>query len=86
VYNYDDYYHELRYKLQNAHAFARENLIQSKETNKKYYDRKTNILHLEIGDLVLLENNTHGKLGSKYDGPYEVIDIISDTNTKIKKK
>lgn len=84
VYNYDDYYFELRHKLQEAHKFARENLIQSKNKSKTYYDRKTNNLTLQIGDLVLLENMTNKKLGPRYDGPYEVITIISDVNTKIR--
>lgn len=86
VYNYDDYYYELKYKLQSAHKFARENLINSKISNKKQFDRKTNPLKLKIGDKVLLENTTNKKLGAKFDGPYDVIDILSDVNTKIKIK
>lgn len=84
VYNYEDYYCELRHKLYDAARFARENLIQSKNKSKTYYDRKLNELNLEIGDLVLLENKTNRKLGARYDGPYEVTAIISEVNTKIR--
>lgn len=86
VYNYNDYYYELRFKLQNAYKEARENLIESKQKNKKQFDSKTNVLKLQIGDKVLLRNENAKKLESRYSGPYEVIDITSDVNTKIKIK
>lgn len=41
-YTYDDYIDELTLKLQKSHEIARNNLLDSKEVNKKYYDRKTN--------------------------------------------
>lgn len=83
VYNYDDYFFELKNKLQNAHEIAKENLFRSKILNKNQYDKKVHIININIGDKVLLENTTNKKLESKYDGPYEVIKIISDVNTKI---
>lgn len=85
-YNFDDYYYELKFKLQEAHKFARENLIGSKFENKKYYDRKINRMKLQKGDLVLLESETSKKLEPRYDGPFEVTDVLSDVNTKIKIK
>lgn len=84
VYNYDDYFYELRHKLQTAHRFARDNLIKSKMKNKEYYDRKLNPSNFDTGDMVLLRNHTNSKLGARYDGPYEIIEIVSPTNTKIK--
>lgn len=86
TYNFDDYYFELRHKLNDAHKFARENLIKSKETSKKYFDTKVNILTLKEGDKVLLLDSTSKKLAPKYTGPYEVIEIVSNTNSKIKIK
>lgn len=86
VYNYDDYYFELRYKLQNAHEFARQNLIASKENSKRYYDKHINDLSLKIGDKVLLESATNKKLESRYEGPYEILDFPSAVNTTIKIK
>lgn len=86
VYNYDDYYFELKYKLQNAHEFARRNLIASKENTKKYYDKHTNDFSLKIGDKVLLESATNKKLESRYEGPYEILDFPSDVNTAIRVK
>lgn len=84
IYNYDDYYFELKYKLQNAYDFAKKNLIKKKEENKKQYDKKVSTIKLAVGDKVLLENVTTKKLESRYLGPYDVIEIMSETNTKIK--
>lgn len=86
VYNYDDYYYELRYKLQNAYKNAHENLIQSKEQNKRQFDKRTNPLQLEVGDQVLLRKGAPKKLGPQFDGPYEVTEILSDLNSKIRIK
>lgn len=86
VYNYDDYYFELRHKMQTAHEFARENLIKSKQHNKQYYDKYTNPHVFQIGDKVIMENPTHKKLEQRYTGPYVVLEIISDINTKIRVK
>lgn len=86
IYNYDDYYYELRYKLQNAYKNAHENLILSKEQNKKQFDKKIRPLQLEIGEQVLLRKGAPKKLGPQFDGTYEVIEILSDLNTKIRIK
>jgi hypothetical protein len=86
IYNYDDYYYELRHKMQSAHEYAHENLIKSKEINKKYYDSYVNPHTFHVGDKVWLENPTHKKLDARYTGPYEVTKIISDTNVKIRVK
>jgi transposase InsO family protein len=53
-YNYDDYVTEIRGRLQSAHAIARENLLQSKARSKIDFDRKTVGLTLQVGDKVLL--------------------------------
>lgn len=72
LYTYDDYLYELRHKMQTSHELARENLIESKNQNKKYYDKYTHPQIFHIGDKVLLENPTHKKLDSRYTGPYMV--------------
>lgn len=58
IYNYDDYYFELKNKLQTMQKMARQNLIESKNESKKYYDKYTNELVLNFGDKVLIENVT----------------------------
>lgn len=43
LYNYDNYAMELRYKLKSMHDLARENLVEAKENNKKYYDKNNSV-------------------------------------------
>jgi hypothetical protein len=57
-YNYDDYVSELRDRLQSAHQAARSKLITHKDRSKDYYDRKTEEMKIEIGDKVLLYDET----------------------------
>lgn len=84
VYTYDDYLSELRYKLQKAHTLARENLIESKNNNKKYYDKKTLSVSYKIGDQVLLTNEDRKtKLHNPFIGPFKVLRIVSDVNIEI---
>lgn len=86
VYNYDDYLTELKFKLQTAHTLAREEILKNKMTNKVMYDKKTKAKTYEIGDKVLLTNESREtKLHNPFVGPYVVTDIISDVNVKISK-
>jgi transposase InsO family protein len=87
-YNYDDYIYELKYKLQRAHQLARERQLEEKNVNKKFYDRKAKELEIKVGDKVLLLNTSKRgegrKLQSLYVGPYEVVEIVSETNVKLR--
>lgn len=91
-YNYDNYSHDLKNKLQNGYKIARENLLIAKEISKNYYDRKTKVVDFDVGNLVLLEKKNKSspkgvkgkKLGSLYDGPFEIVSIVSPENTEIK--
>lgn len=78
--------HELRYNLQSTYKFVRENLIKSKEKSKEQFDKRINPKSFQVGDLVFIENSTNPKLGSKYDGPYQIKKIISDVNSRVKRK
>lgn len=88
IYNYDNYYYELKYKFQKAFDIARQNQIQTKENTKKYFDKKIKPVQFKEGDLVLMKNFTKKGEGRKlqplYKGPYEVIKVISETDVKIK--
>lgn len=84
VYAYDDYVVDIKHKLQTSHEFAREKLIKSKHKSKLYYDRYIRPIKFNIGDKVLLiDEAKNGKLSQIYQGPYIVIDIIDEVNSKI---
>ena len=91
IYNFDDYYNELKSRLQHSHQIARETLIKNKERAKINYDKTSNDLKLKVGDKVLLRNEANvigkpKKLLPLYQGPYEVILINTDQNCTIKVK
>lgn len=78
-YNYESYIQELRSRLQSCYTRAKENLITQKERNKEYYDKSSNLQLFEVGDKVLLHNETvrrgrSSKLDSQWLGPYVVLD------------
>lgn len=80
VYNYENYAHELRQKLKSYHDLARENLIRSKEWNKKYYDQHQDktTTNLNKNDLVLILKSTKKhKYEQPYEGPYRVEKVLS---------
>ena len=88
-YNYDDYVSELRDRLQSAHQAARSNLITHKDRSKDYYDRKTEEMKIEIGDKVLLYDETvrrgrSRKLSAQWIGAYEVVGV-DKVNVTIRK-
>lgn len=92
-YCYDNYIDDLTFKLQKSRKLAIENLIKSKETNKRLYDRKCKDIEFKEGDLVYLSNEQakfgkSKKLSSYWLGPYKIIKVNSAVNVtiQIKKK
>lgn len=87
LYNYDNYACELRYRLQKAHEIARINQLSAKERSKKYVDKRMNSEAFDVGDEVFLKSEKQKgegrKLQALYDGPFEVVGIVSDVNTEI---
>lgn len=76
LYSFDNYPLELRYRLQQASADARNNLLMSKIKRKQSYDQKSTAINnsYKPGDLVLVVNNTKkNKLEELYKGPYSVV-------------
>lgn len=67
---------------------AKENLKRAKEISKVYYDRRLKPLILDPGEFVYVLHGTirsgSKKFADQYDGPYEVIRKISDTDYEIK--
>jgi len=79
-YNYDDYVSELRSRMQTSHQQVYQNLIRSKNRSKKYYDEATRALKLQVGDKVLLFDETvrrgrSRKLSAQWVGPYTITEI-----------
>lgn len=90
-YTYDDYLSEITLKMQKSQELARENLIKSKEVNKRSYDKKINSQDFKVGDAVYLINeqtklHRSKKLTSNYKGPYKIIEKNSPVNYTIKVK
>lgn len=72
-YNYDNYADSVRNNIAKALEIARENLMNKKLLNKKYYDENTKKLDIKVGDLVLMTNQVKShKFQPVYDGPFEV--------------
>lgn len=85
IYNHENYFYKLKYKIQKAHEISRKNLLASKHISKRYYDRNCRDIVFEVGDLVFLENEARkNKLSPHWLGPYEVVEINSPVNSTIK--
>ncbi len=76
----------LRQRLEGAIEFVKENLIQAKERQKEYYDRKHRPSPFKLGDLVWRDLHLQSdaikqfttKLSPRRDGPYEIVKMISE--------
>lgn len=75
IYNFDSYVSELKFKLQTAHNQAKTFVEKNKQISKKYYDRKTNRLEIQIGDQIKIEKEPRNKHKQLYEGPYTVTGI-----------
>lgn len=83
IYNVDNYLLELKYKLQIANEQARKFVIKNKEINKHYYDRKLNVINLNIGDKIKIVKEPRNKHKQLYDGPFLVHRIDNENVTYI---
>ena len=75
--------------MQSAHEVARQTLISSKEKSKEYYDKGSEPFEFQIGQRVLLFDETvrrgrSKKLSPQYVGPYEVL-AVEGVNVTIRK-
>ena len=75
--------------MQSAHGVARQKLISSKEKSKEYYDKWSEPFEFQIGQRVLLFDETvrrgrSKKLSPQYVGPYEVL-AVEGVNVTIRK-
>lgn len=87
LYNHDDYYHELRYKLQTSFNIAREKLSNAKSKSKEYYDRHTNQKTFKINQFVMMKNTDRkNKLSPHWTGPFQIMATHGPLNVTIKIK
>lgn len=76
---------KMREKLQQASVLARENLIQSQEQQKLWYDKAARSRSFEPGEEVLLLLPTsENKLLAKWQGPYQVQRRVGPVTYEIK--
>jgi len=75
--------------MQTAHQQAHKNLIESKGKSKEHYDKTTKQTKLQVGDKVLLFDETvrpgrSGKLNAQWIGPYVIteMDKVNATITR----
>lgn len=74
LYNFDSYPLELKFRLQQAQAEAKDNLIKSKLKRKIKYDAKTKTIVYKPGDKILIKNEVGTKMEALFNGPYVVIE------------
>ncbi|KAL4118953.1 hypothetical protein QTP88_011831 [Uroleucon formosanum] len=83
-YNYDNYYFDLKQKMQESHKIAKENLIKRKVKSKQIYDNNENAIEIHVKDQILLRDKTQkNKLNPLWIGPYEVTDVLDRENIVI---
>jgi hypothetical protein len=86
-YNYNDYYFEIKRKMQETHGLAKTQLQNAKPKSKLRYDSKLAPLNIKIGEKVKEEKANKGKLAPKWNGPYTVTEFSPDSpNITILKK
>ncbi|CAB0033772.1 unnamed protein product [Trichogramma brassicae] len=81
---YQGYIVNLVTKINNIKKLAYDNLLESKQKNKHYYDRKLNPVTFKVGDHVFMkkEPKTH-KLDDNNVGPFEIIRTLDNYNVEI---
>jgi len=71
---------ELKGRLQSAHEIARHRLLSGKQRSKEYYDKWSEIPTIQVGQKVLIFDETvrrgrSKKLSPQYMGPYDVLAV-----------
>lgn len=87
-YTYDDYYNNLKLKMNRSFEIARENILKSKQQSKLHYDKKIKIHKFNKGDYVYVQNNSikqdmNKKLLPNYKGQFKIIEVYDNPTVKI---
>ena len=81
---YESYLKDLTTTLNQLQKQARINIINSKEKNKVYFDKRVNAKSFRVCDYVwLLKGGKIKKTNSQYLGPYQIIYVFPNGNVKI---
>ena len=88
--NYQEYVDKLVDKMHKVHELTRDKLLVASNHQKKNYDHRKNRIDFKKGEAVLLQNTKKRKghspkLQACWEGPYLVLDLISDFVYKIQK-
>lgn len=75
IYNIEEYYNELKYKLQKSNELARKKIIEGKENKHITLNQNKNPIDISIGDLIYLKNENRKKLDPEYIGPFIVVKL-----------
>ena len=75
IYNLEEYYNELKFRLQNSHRIAHQNLVNKKEHRQIILNSQINPINVKIGDQVYITNENRRKLDPVYIGPFKIIQI-----------
>lgn len=85
IYNYDNFVDLMLRELHDAWSLSREKLQIAKTKNKKYYDKKVHSPLLQVGDYVLVKNESKDhKFDNVSNGPYKIIEIPSEQYVIVK--
>ena len=77
---------EAKSHFQIGYDLARKHLLTAKEKSKLNYDKNAKERVFHVGEKILLQvkNRSNKKLTSCFEGPYEIMEILSPLNSKIK--
>ena len=86
--SYGQYVSQLRDKMHHAHIVAREHLQKAAVRQKQSYDAKQNLQKYTVGELVwyltgIKQLKIAPKLRNPYDGPFLVVEKLSDLDYRI---
>ena len=82
-----DFARELDQSVRQTYQLAREHTLRAATAQKKYYDRTAHLKRYKVGDTVQLKvfrkEKGVGKFADRFEGPYYVLDVLSDVNFRI---
>ena len=78
--SYAAYIANLKEKLGNIQAVARDNLTRAKQRSKEYYDHRLNMCQFKVGDKVMLMREPKkSKFSPEYSGPHRVLEVADNS-------
>jgi hypothetical protein len=86
--SWEDYVQKMDDQTRRAFQAAREAIGRNVFLQKKHYDRTANLIKYKVGDTVMIRDHRQyergtKKLSDRYEGPYYVVDVLSDVHFRI---